>query len=293
VVTLIQYGLARDFAERVHGAGLTVTSARATSIKNLVSKYGFSSAEATELRKCVDREPIDPEVVNRLLLRGNFTCSLCKGQKGVSYVIHHIVEYEKTQDNRYENLIVVCPNDHDLAHQTGLTLRITADQLRNAKTAWEREVEIRNAERAVQREVVHSNTFASSRVGQTRASPTTRQSLEMLPQLRAKYPRYLRPEMTSVQFVQSQDRCYLEITTVTGDSDYLVDETSMRTDLAFITSGSGLSFSPERPIAENVHCFIENFDEVSIINCTDLFTEEAATRIDTHWRQFHTIPSGL
>jgi hypothetical protein len=44
--------------------------------------------------------------------------------------------------------------------------------------------------------------------------------LEILPQLRAQYPRYLRAEITSVRFVQSQDRCYLEITTAEKVNDY-------------------------------------------------------------------------
>lgn len=293
VATLVQYGLARDFAQRVCDAGLTITSARATSIKNLIAKYGLSSVEALELRKCIDREPIDSDIASRLLLRSNFTCSLCKGQKGVSYVIHHIVEYEKTQDNSYGNLIVVCPNDHDLAHQSGLTLRITTDQLRNAKAAWEREVEIRNAERAVQRQIVQSNTFECVHGPSTSTSLAPRQAREMLPQLRAKYPRCLRPEITSVQLVQSRDRCYLEITTVIERSGYLADEVSARTDLAFIGDSSQLSFSPETSIDENVRYFVTDFDEVSIINCTDLFTEEMAIRIDTHWRQFGTAPSGL
>jgi hypothetical protein len=119
-----------------------------------------------------------------------------------------------------------------------------------------------------------------------------RQSLEILPLLREKYPRYLRPEITSAKFVQSQDRCHLEITTADRVNDYLVDETSKRTDLAFISSGSGDDdpcFSPARSITENAHRFVSDFDVVSIINCTDLFTHEAATRIDAHWQQHGVV----
>jgi hypothetical protein len=123
---------------------------------------------------------------------------------------------------------------------------------------------------------------------QVTGGPATRQSLEILPQLREKYPLYLRPEIKSVRFVQSQDRCYLEITTADPVNDYLVDETSKRTDLAFISNGSGDDdpfFSSVRSITENAHRFVSDFDVVSIINCTDLFTHEAATRIDAHWQQ--------
>jgi Domain of unknown function (DUF4145) len=127
---------------------------------------------------------------------------------------------------------------------------------------------------------------------QVAGGPAARQSLEILPQLREKYARYLRPEITSVQFVQSQDRCYLEITTANEVNDYLVDETSKRTDLAFISSGSGDDdpfFSPARSITDNAHRFVSDFDVVSIINCTDLFTHEAAKRIDAHWQQYGVV----
>ncbi len=127
---------------------------------------------------------------------------------------------------------------------------------------------------------------------QAAGGSAARQSLEILPQLRAKYPRYLRPEITSVRFVQSEARCYLEITTADRGNDYLMDETSKRTDLAFISGGSGDDdpcFSPARSITENAHRFVSEFDVVSIINCTDLFTHEAATRIDAHWQQYGVV----
>jgi Domain of unknown function (DUF4145) len=127
---------------------------------------------------------------------------------------------------------------------------------------------------------------------QVAGGQAAKQSLETLPQLREKYPRYLRPEITSVRFVQSQDRCYLEITTADRVNDYLVDETSKRTDLAFISNGSGDDdpfFSPVRSITENAHRFVSDFDVVSIINCTDLFTHEAASRIDAHWQRHGVV----
>lgn len=121
------------------------------------------------------------------------------------------------------------------------------------------------------------------------SAPAARPSLEILPQLREKYPRFLRPEITSVRLVQSQDRCYLEITTAERLNEHLVDETSKRTDLAFIADGpphaDSRFFSPARSITENAHRFIADFDEVSIINCTDLFTNEAALEIDARWRE--------
>jgi hypothetical protein len=148
--TLLQYGVASDLATKANSAGLTVTKARSLSQKDMVSRFGLSTAEAKILSHCVRREPIDEQIVQLLLERSNFVCSMCKGQKGHSYIIHHIVEYEKTQDNTYNNLIVLCPVDHDLAHQGGLTLRLTESQLRTTKAKWEQQVEVANAQKAAQ-----------------------------------------------------------------------------------------------------------------------------------------------
>lgn len=125
-------------------------------------------------------------------------------------------------------------------------------------------------------------------------SHEARQALEILTQLKEKYPRYMRPEIISVRFVQSLNRCYLEITALERVNDYLVDETTRRSDLAFVSSDTAsdeLLFSPRRPISENVQRLLTNFDEISIINCTDLFTQEAATEIDDHCRQHGSMPN--
>jgi len=104
--------------------------------------------EARELKKCVKRLPIDEGTIQHLLSASNYVCSVCRGSKGTSYVIHHIVPYEETQNNDYNNLIVLCPNDHDQAHQGGLSMRITSKQLLKEKEKWQREVERVNVQRA-------------------------------------------------------------------------------------------------------------------------------------------------
>lgn len=149
--TLVQYGVASDLAEKANDAGLTVSKARVLSQKDMVSKYGLSESEAQALAVAVRRAAIDPDVAQLLLESSNFVCCACKGVKSPAYIIHHIVEYKKTQDNSYTNLAVLCPTDHDLAHQGGLTLRLTDDQIRRAKASWEKSVEIANAQRAAQK----------------------------------------------------------------------------------------------------------------------------------------------
>ncbi|WP_192937277.1 HNH endonuclease signature motif containing protein [Sinorhizobium meliloti] len=146
---LLQYGVESSIARKAEATGLTVTKVRNLSHKDLASKFGLTETEAKHLAGCVKRKAIADNVVNALLEASNYTCSVCRGTKASSFIIHHIEEYEKNQDNSYENLIVLCPNDHDLAHRPGgLTNDLNPAQLRSAKKAWEAQVELANVQRA-------------------------------------------------------------------------------------------------------------------------------------------------
>lgn len=115
------------------------------------------------------------------------------------------------------------------------------------------------------------------------------QTFEILPKLKEQYGDYLRPEIMSVKLGQSIDRCFLEVVTwKIGEDDtddfYIQDEIIKRTDLSFVREGEDvLFFQPDRKVTENANRFVEDFDEYSIINCTDLFTDEAATLILKRW----------
>jgi hypothetical protein len=84
-----------------------------------------------------------------LLERSNFVCNVCKGDKSHAFLIHHIEEYQQSQDNSYNNLIVLCPSDHDMVHR-GLALQLTPDHLKRCKQGWETQVESSNVQRAAQ-----------------------------------------------------------------------------------------------------------------------------------------------
>ena len=79
----IQYGVASDLAEKAVAAGLTVTKVRSLSQKDMVSKFGMTADEAKELSRCVQRVAIDKDIIQHLLEASNFTCNVCKGQKGL------------------------------------------------------------------------------------------------------------------------------------------------------------------------------------------------------------------
>lgn len=117
------------------------------------------------------------------------------------------------------------------------------------------------------------------------------QSEDILSQLKKLYSDYLCPEITSVKFLQTENRCYLEITSSEKIGDYLQNETIKRTDLSFIMNDENtLFFDPKDLLSENIIKFLNDFDEISIINCTDLFTEESSTMIYDYWSKNGVCP---
>jgi hypothetical protein len=129
--TYIQYGVSNQIAAELEAKGISLSTFKSTPIKNLIDDYKLESTIIEFVKDCIQRKPIDEYVIQELLEKSNFVCCICKGQKSDGYIIHHIVEYNKTQDNSFDNLAVLCPNDHDLAHRKGIALtnRITENQI--------------------------------------------------------------------------------------------------------------------------------------------------------------------
>jgi hypothetical protein len=135
---LLKYGVRQDLANELLSKNLNIKTLKATSIKNLVDKYLLDEVVAKEVKKLVERKPIAESVLNELLVNNNFTCCCCLGNKGKTILVHHIEEFEKSQDNSYVNLAVLCPICHDLVHSTrALTLTISKEQLVISKQTWE------------------------------------------------------------------------------------------------------------------------------------------------------------
>ncbi|THF51734.1 HNH endonuclease [Flavobacterium supellecticarium] len=148
--TYIQYGVSSDLAQKLKLLGIPKTTFEKTSNKNLREKYFLPDDEIILVKELIKRQPIREDIIEKLLENSNYTCCICKGTKGKSYIIHHIEEYSTSQNNEYHNLAVLCPDDHDIAHKKGksLTLKLTENQINNAKYKWEEEVKRRNIEKA-------------------------------------------------------------------------------------------------------------------------------------------------
>jgi hypothetical protein len=121
------------------------------------------------------------------------------------------------------------------------------------------------------------------------------QAVQMLPELKIHYPTQLRKEIVSVRMFQTENDCYLEITDVMSSRKLIKDHDpdpefaeeehlfksfrTERTSLAFVAYENGLYFKPEIPVAENAYLFLEEFDDNSKLNATDLFSEEGADNL--------------
>ena len=101
--------------------------------------------------------------------------------------------------------------------------------------------------------------------------------VEIMPDLKTKYPKYLKPDFHSVKIVLSDGVVYLE--SVRYRYVGLRDEIVERLDLSFIVEGDSEMFPASLSPEDNARIFVHNLDEYSIINCTDLFTHEACEEI--------------
>ncbi len=141
--SLLKYGIDNILATKILNNKLNISSLRTLTQKNLEEDYGFDKHEIKNIKNCVLRKPINESVLIELLENSAYTCNICKGIKSDAYIIHHIKHYNISQDNSYNNLIVLCPNDHELAHREGEALanKISENQLYNAKFNWEKKVQ--------------------------------------------------------------------------------------------------------------------------------------------------------
>ena len=123
------------------------------------------------------------------------------------------------------------------------------------------------------------------------------EAVEILGHLKRKYPNMIRDRIKSARIYQTRIRCYLEILEEDKlQEGRLVDQTIRRSDLAFIGELPDdpededviLLFNPRNKVTENARIFVEEFDSYSIINCTDLFTEEAAQKVSDEYHSNRT-----
>lgn len=91
--TYLKYGIPNNLAFFLETNGISVTTFRITSKKNLMARYGLDEKIVDLIKSNISRKPIDGQIVQKLLENSNFVCCVCKGVKSDGYIIHHIREY--------------------------------------------------------------------------------------------------------------------------------------------------------------------------------------------------------
>lgn len=160
----LTYGVPDYLAIKLQALEISVSDAKKLPQKTLMKQFFLTKEEVSLLKRFITRIPIRENVAFKLLENSNFTCCVCKGEKGSSYIIHHINQYWISQGNSYENLAILCPNDHDRAHMKGfsLTKALSASEIKKAKKNWEKIVfENKNQEARKPKTKAQWNNLAS------------------------------------------------------------------------------------------------------------------------------------
>lgn len=111
---LIRAGIPCELAETVVEKGFSLSKVKETP-KSELSKY-FNQAEVTILFD-LKRKPISQDIVDKLFTESAARCCLCwQWDEQPPLIIHHIEEHSKTQDDSYENLVLLCLNHHAEVH---------------------------------------------------------------------------------------------------------------------------------------------------------------------------------
>ena len=116
--TLLNYGIDQSLAQKIVSYDLTITKLRVNSRSDL-KRLSFTDSEIDIIKERTERQPIPDNVMEQLIKDTELHCCICQDiDNHKPIIIHHIVEHRLTQDNSYDNLIVVCLNHHADIHTT-------------------------------------------------------------------------------------------------------------------------------------------------------------------------------
>lgn len=133
---LIKTGVPCDLAEKVVSKGFSLTTIKRANKSDLAQH--FKPDEVSALLN-LKRKPIPQDVVDRLFQESDGKCCICWNfDSGSPVIIHHIEEHSKTQDDSYENLVLICLNHHAKAHSRWEMSRhpLPSSLIRSKKSEW-------------------------------------------------------------------------------------------------------------------------------------------------------------
>ncbi|MGD6806188.1 MAG: HNH endonuclease [Candidatus Bathyarchaeia archaeon] len=138
-------GISSDIAKKVIAKGYTLqklVNLPPKKSSQIFPNISDGSIEGTSISETVNRKPIPIQTVKKLLLESDSKCCICWTFSETPIIIHHIEEYEKTWDNSYPNLVVLCPNHHALAHSEWHISRhpLSPEILQKRKKEWKKAI---------------------------------------------------------------------------------------------------------------------------------------------------------
>jgi len=97
------------------------------------------------------------------------------------------------------------------------------------------------------------------------------ESRDFLAELKSKYPKCLKPSIAGISFVHFEEKVYLKTRSITNEIQI--------TDAEFSNLNLESRISSNNTPDKNVDLLLNEFDPLSIIDCFDIFTDEAARKI--------------
>jgi len=134
---LLAVGLPSALAAKAVSKGFSLTRLKQASKREL--QRAFERNEVRDLKTAVARRAIPGETIERLITECGWKCCLCwRFRDEQCVVIHHIEKHAQTQDDSFDNLVVLCLQHHALAHSTWEICRHPAppDLIRQRKAEW-------------------------------------------------------------------------------------------------------------------------------------------------------------
>ena len=116
-----------------------------TLCKTCTAKSAWQKTQAKGRRKNWKSIPIDDlhtimqcssRTISKILSRSGCKCSLCGWDK-TALDVHHIIPHAQGGSHEHDNLIIVCPNCHRLAHEGKVQINQLQEQcIQNTLTNW-------------------------------------------------------------------------------------------------------------------------------------------------------------
>ncbi len=130
---LIRHGFGVELIEKLAHASLTLSGVSGMNNAALLN-IGFTAAEVNEIIEKSTRRPIDRVVIESIVAKSGGCCVFCAdGNNTQPFEVHHIEEYNVSQNNDEDNLLLICPTHHTTVHKNN----ITSEFQKSVKRRWE------------------------------------------------------------------------------------------------------------------------------------------------------------